>query len=346
MPTVLIVGAGLTGLSAAHAARARGWTPLLVEKSRGVGGRLATRWMSDRAAVFDTGAQFFSVRDPMFAAAVQQWASAGVATIWSHGFPVLSASGLRDETDGHPRWRIAGGMTRLAKHLASGLVIRDQRTVTRLERSGAGWRVELTPGDTVRGAAQGPAEHEQVDAVVLTQPVPQQIALLQASGLAPKEPWASRLAAVRYDSCLGLLLEDPAATAPWLPEPGGVRVDDPSLPVLWLASQRRKGLRVTGEGLIVHFRADISAANRTLDEAAQVALLRRAVEPLFARLGMPSPLAAAAQVKSWRYSLAAVTIDDPCCVLEPGLILAGDAFGGRPRVEGAWLSGQAAAVVL
>jgi renalase len=57
--TVLIVGAGLTGLSAARHALERGWAPLLVDKGTGPGGRLATRWIGEREARFDTGAQFF-----------------------------------------------------------------------------------------------------------------------------------------------------------------------------------------------------------------------------------------------------------------------------------------------
>ena len=40
---IAIIGAGLAGLSAARALTAAGHTPVVFEKSRGLGGRLATR---------------------------------------------------------------------------------------------------------------------------------------------------------------------------------------------------------------------------------------------------------------------------------------------------------------
>ncbi|PMP83934.1 MAG: FAD-dependent oxidoreductase, partial [Chloroflexus aggregans] len=43
MKSVAIVGAGVAGLAAAHALATAGFTPVVFEKSRGVGGRAATR---------------------------------------------------------------------------------------------------------------------------------------------------------------------------------------------------------------------------------------------------------------------------------------------------------------
>ena len=55
---VLIVGAGLAGLLAANALQAAGQTVRVVEKARGVGGRLATWRLGPGRG--DYGAQFFS----------------------------------------------------------------------------------------------------------------------------------------------------------------------------------------------------------------------------------------------------------------------------------------------
>jgi predicted NAD/FAD-dependent oxidoreductase len=43
LATCVVVGAGIAGLSAAEVLQARGVTVVVLEKSRGVGGRLATR---------------------------------------------------------------------------------------------------------------------------------------------------------------------------------------------------------------------------------------------------------------------------------------------------------------
>ncbi|MBN1666669.1 MAG: NAD(P)-binding protein, partial [Anaerolineales bacterium] len=54
----LILGAGMSGLMAANRLQQAGVETLLLEKARGVGGRMATRRFG--GGVFDHGAQFFT----------------------------------------------------------------------------------------------------------------------------------------------------------------------------------------------------------------------------------------------------------------------------------------------
>jgi predicted NAD/FAD-dependent oxidoreductase len=208
------------------------------------------------------------------------------------------------------------------------------------------WQVTLTPGDTIRGGSRGADRREQVDAVLLTQPVPQILALLSASSVEVPAGMAQRLAGVRYDPCICLLLDQPDGEAS-LPEPGGVRIDDPASPVAWIASQWLKGLRPSGEGLVLHFRGAWSAERFSLSDEALLDEARAAAAPVLERLGI-DPLGATAELKKWRYSLATATLPERCLRLDAGapLVLAGDAFGDTPRVEGAWLSGRAAALAL
>ena len=339
MPSVLVIGAGLSGLACARAMQTAGWAVTLVDKGRGVGGRLATRRLG--AAAFDTGAQFFTVRDPVFAAAVREWESAGVVARWGEGFPLMAGgSGF----DGHPRYRAVGGMNQLAKHLAQGLDVRDQRTVTGLMADGARWRVTVQPGDLAQAGAQpsGLAETMLADAVVLTAPVPQAIALLESSDL-PVDPV---LREVRYDPCFCLLVDLPGAAGAVLPAPGGVRVmDDPT--INWLCSQRAKGLREVGDGLIVHARGGWSAERYARDDAAVLAELVPAARAVWERAGVVAAVGEI-QLKRWRYSLPTVCVGAACMRVQTAvpLVLAGDAFGERPRMEGAWLSGVEAAGML
>ena len=90
MPTshntdVLIIGAGLAGLSAANDLRQAGRKVLVIDKGRGLGGRLAGRRIGD--ATFDHGAQFFTARESRFKAAVEGWIQAGVAEEWYSSYP-------------------------------------------------------------------------------------------------------------------------------------------------------------------------------------------------------------------------------------------------------------------
>jgi len=339
MPSVLIVGAGLSGLACARAMRMADWAVTVVDKGRGVGGRLATRRLG--TAAFDTGAQFFTVRDGAFAAAVAEWEQAGVVGRWCDGFPTLDGvSGA----DGHPRYRALGGMNRLAKHLALGIEVRDQRTVTGLTGDGAGWRVTVQPGDLAKPGAQasGPAETLRADAVVVTAPVPQAIALLERSALSVDPA----LRQVRYDPCFCLLVDLPRAVGAVLPAPGGVRIEhDPAIG--WLCSQRAKGLRSEGDGLIVHARGGWSAERYEHEDATVLAELVPAARAVWERAGVTDEVGEI-HLKRWRYSLPTMSVGAACVrVATTGpLVLAGDAFGDRPRMEGAWLSGMAAAGML
>ena len=77
---VVIVGAGLAGLTAATALRARGIAARVYDKGRGVGGRMSIRRRDGH--VFDHGAQFFKARDERFMRAVETWCAADVAAEW------------------------------------------------------------------------------------------------------------------------------------------------------------------------------------------------------------------------------------------------------------------------
>ena len=113
---VLIIGAGIAGLSAARRLREAGVAAdeiKVVDKGRGVGGRMASRRLETPAgtARFDHGAQFFTTRSNAFSQAVVAAVEAGAVVEWTRGFG--------SEADGHPRWRGRDGMTSLCKWLAS-----------------------------------------------------------------------------------------------------------------------------------------------------------------------------------------------------------------------------------
>jgi len=76
-----IIGAGLSGLSAARHLAAQGLRVVIVEKSHGVGGRAATRRIQlpdGTQHLIDHGAQFFTARDPLFRSQVTAWLSQNI----------------------------------------------------------------------------------------------------------------------------------------------------------------------------------------------------------------------------------------------------------------------------
>jgi len=329
---VLVIGAGIAGLTCARRLIAKGHVVTIVDKGRGVGGRLATRRVGGGS--FDTGAQFISAREPAFA---HELTAAG-ATVWCHGFPVLGQDTL---PDGHPRYRMPGGMNQLAKSLAHGLTVRDQLTVTGMLIAGNRWQVSCTPGDLVKPGtiATGPVVTLSADAVVLTAPAPQAVSLLSGFGITVPDA----VLAIRYDPCLCLMLDYPTANEALLPVPGGIQITD-DVAIGWISSQRSKGLRTAGDGMIVHATGAWSATHYGLGDTDILTTLRPLAEAALRRAGITS-LAAECHLKKWKFSLPTATIAAPCVRVPAAapLLLAGDSFGNRPRVEGAWLSGCAAA---
>src|SRR5690348_12324630 len=103
--TTVIIGAGISGLVLARSLSEAGATVVVVEKSRGYGGRMATKRVG--TAVFDQGAQYFTARDPAFAKCVDGWREQGLVANWPDT----------------PHRRLVGrpSMTAVPKALAEGL---------------------------------------------------------------------------------------------------------------------------------------------------------------------------------------------------------------------------------
>ncbi len=60
----VVVGAGISGLAAAHRLSAAGWRVVVMDEGSEVGGRMATHRIGN--GTFDHGAQFFTVRSERF----------------------------------------------------------------------------------------------------------------------------------------------------------------------------------------------------------------------------------------------------------------------------------------
>ena len=136
----LVVGAGIAGLRAARTLADAGTRVLVLEKSRGFGGRAATKRLYGLRV--DSGAQYFTARDPRFQKQVDRWQGSGLE-VWTKGFHTLTPKGLQAPEEGHPRYAFADGMNTIGKLLAEGLDVQRSATVTELLRTASGWQVGL-----------------------------------------------------------------------------------------------------------------------------------------------------------------------------------------------------------
>jgi predicted NAD/FAD-dependent oxidoreductase len=313
-----VVGAGIAGLLAARTLHERGVRVTVIDKGRGVGGRMATRRVDD--AVLDHGAQFFTVRSDRFRALVDGWLAAGLAVEWGRGFAGPDGSA---RADGHPRYRGADGMTTIPKALAAGLDVHIGQRVTSAAVHGAHWIVDTN--QDVRLFA---------DALILTPPVPQALALLDEGAYTLPPGDRDALAALDYAPCIALLAL--LWEAPDVPPPGGIRLDGE--PVSWIGDSVQKGIS-SAPAATVHAGPSFSRAYWHADSALIAALLLEAAAPWI------GTRVKSWQLHRWRYSQPTQTHDAPCLRAAgggPPLVFAGDAFAA-PQIEGAALSGLAAA---
>lgn len=316
---VLVLGAGMTGLTAALALAEAGRSVLIVDKGRSVGGRMATRRIGP--AVLDHGAQFFTVRSDDFAAAVRMWAADGIVDVWANGFG--------DDPDGHPRYRVTGGLSQLAKHLAAACR-REGAEVVVNQRMDA----VIDTGDALTCTyAGGTRMPDDVESVVLTAPVPQCRVILRNGGIAVH----GDLNSVVYDPVIALLVTGRGDTGGL--GPAGAR-QSPDGPVFtFVADNHVKGISPV-TAITAHAAPGVSASLWELDDTS---IADRLVPDLVALLGDFE--IDHIQVKKWRYAAPRRGLDQRYIQLphtSSPVYVAGDAFGGA-KLEGAFLSGRAVA---
>ena len=134
---VVVVGAGISGLMCAQRLQDAGLDVEVLEQANVAGGRMATEHLG--GAVFDTGAQFVTVRTAELQAQVDSWIARGVAREWCRGFG--------PEPDGFPRYVGTRGMATIAEAIADGLHVRFGVTVDDVDALDADAVVVTAPGD-------------------------------------------------------------------------------------------------------------------------------------------------------------------------------------------------------
>lgn len=313
---VAIIGAGMAGAACARALTDAGITVLLFDKGRSVGGRLAQRRVE--LGIFDHGAQYFRVRDPAFMAAIEGWRAQGIVTSWP------GAAG----SDGGDVWVGVPAMSAPVKALLADLPVATGSRITKFCYATGGWT--LIGEDDRR---DGPFA-----AVLVAVPAPQAADLLATAEESGAAALLLRLGGVRMAPCWSVMAAFAAplaVSAPALRPAGG--------PLAWAARNGSKPGRGEGEAWTLHATPDWSR-DRLECEPVEVAsaLLAAFAAALDGTLPDVTYLAA----HRWRYAFAERPLGEPC-LWDPALRigLCGDWCLG-PRVEAAFVSGQALATAV
>ncbi|MFC7420594.1 NAD(P)/FAD-dependent oxidoreductase [Iodobacter arcticus] len=321
---VLILGAGMAGLSCARRLQDAGKKVLVLEKARGLGGRMACR-RTEKGA-WDHGAQYFTASDRDFAAQVAAWQQSGSVADWQG--KIQAWDGQRFSTpSATQRWVGVPGMNAPLRALADGIEILFDVKIAGLEAIDGGWQV--LAGEQSWQASQ----------VVLSTPAEQVGPLLPAG-----HALATLAASCQMEPCWALLIHSARPIA--LPF-DGLFINQG--PLSWLARNSSKLGRGSEENWVAHASPEWSRQHLELTPDKACAMLSRAFGDLFHDMpvdGLPVFKLLQMSAHRWRFASGALPVADlPYALSNDGLALAGDWLAGG-KVEGAYRSGSALAAAL
>jgi renalase len=319
MSGALVVGAGISGIACATAMAEAGVIPLVVDRGRVVGGRMASRSLRETGTAFDgrvvdIGASYFTVSTPEFRAVVDDWVARGLARPWTDSFHVASSDGVEAVRTGPIRYAAQGGLRSLIVDTAS-----------KLPDVWSSIDVTSVNADETSFIVNG----ERRAAVALCMPNAQAHRIIDTSLMSPSLETA--LTGITYEPVIAVTAVFDQQC--WEDFDGMFVNDDPV--ITWIAndgSRRGDGAPV----LVVHVNPVLSA--RHLDDPASVlpivlATLRR----ILSLTAQPTWVDA----HRWTFAKPMAAHIEAFYLNEERLIgLAGDAWADGPKVETAWLSGH------
>ncbi len=316
---VAIIGAGMTGASAAHWLSEAGAKVHVFDKARGAGGRMTSKRIAEDCYL-DMGAQYFTARDPDFKNQVATWQAEGFVAPWQFT-PYRYQEALVLSADDECRYVGLPTMQQPVKQLLSAIELTTEFTVTDVKQTEHGtWQLAGAEGLIA----------QDFDAVLITVPPVQASALLSHF---PSLQQQIPLQALKPCWAVVLTLNEAE------PHPAtGIFVQSGDL--RWLCQLQDKPERSQQSQWLLHFSQAFTEQHLT---ATPEFLTAAATLELTKILATPVKVAHSV-CHRWLYATVDATQTAPGIIHDDAysLWLAGDwSFGGR--IENAWLAGRAAA---
>lgn len=315
---IAIIGAGMAGMTAAVALHTAGQRVQLFDKSRGSGGRMASK--RTEFGSLDLGVKFFDAISPGFAKAVEQWQALGRVTRWKPDTYAFR-DGECVPTKALERWVGSPRMSSLTRGMLGMLPATLDCRVTEVIRGEHHWQLHDADG----------MDHGPFSRVIVATPAPQAAMLLSASprlatvaASVPMEPiWA---VALGFESALifpGECLEISEGPLSWA-----------------LRNGRKPGRNEAFDSWVLQASHQWTKQHLDLPKEQVIERLLTAFEEV---IGSPLQVASFALAHRWLYAQPSQA-HQWICLSSPaiGLYACGDwCLSGT--VESAWLSGQATA---
>jgi len=331
MSRIAIIGAGLSGLTALQTLTAAGYEATVFDKSRGSGGRMASKKQDE--ASWDMGTQYMRAHSPEFARQLSQWQAEGLINEWSLQPAVADLKPDRmhiiPSADQITRYVGMPRMTGLSRALLDSAAefipaVRIVRADWIADNDAGGWQLSDDQQRTY-----GP-----FDGLIISTPPQQAIPLLSSAA-----SLTSLCEQVEMLPCWSLLL----TLAEPLPELADALFVHNS-PISWVARNSSKpGRDAVPESWVIHASHDWSS--RHVDDPREQVqqVLMQEFQKLSGIACSHQPAPDKVWLHRWLYSIPANPLDSGFVHDDnTPLALCGD-WCHSGSLEGAWFSGRMAA---
>lgn len=373
---VAVIGAGLSGITCARQLAATGQRVCILDKSRGLGGRMATRRVLLQSAAepsgarsgddlvtndtvrVDHGLRYWQPKTEGLQALTAELVTAGVLKQWPvNAYEILTREVLTPAAQSAPFYVADAGMSAIAKYLSGGFtlgenLLTDHRAMS-LRYSKDHWRIECEATETIVARQ-----------CAIATPVPQAIDLLKTVSKqrsADDERGEAIAAAIAkmecatYHPCITVLAgydaqyqRDALELVPGDVSAGWMVTDKVGTSTDWvgLDSSKRSNNPNQGPVIVIHSKPDFARQyleTGDLQPAASV-LLRASARKLKPWIAQPSWF----QIQRWRYAQVNAAHPESAVTVLPSLVCGGDwcvpaAQADLQNIDDAYLSGLAMA---
>jgi len=325
MTKVAIIGAGLSGITAALYLNNL-FDISIFEKSRGVGGRITTRYADP--FYFDHGAQFFIAKDEKFKDFIKPMIEQKIIQRWDAKFVEIFKSQISQKwqwNDKKPHYVGSPGMNAISKYLAKSLNIHLNTTISRLVNKNPPnqpprWQL-FDQQDQLLGT---------FDWVICTAPAPQAGNLLP-SQFAHHEPIKQTNMLPCYSLMLGFY------------EPLNLDFDAALIKgadISWISVNSRKPGRHQAFSLLIHSTNQWAQSHLEDDQQAVIKYLS---DQTSQSIGLDVSQADHQTLHRWRYANMKTVYSEKSLVDDKNQLIACGDWCIQGRIEAAFISGLSAA---
>ena len=325
MPSIAIIGAGCSGLAAAHELRDAGYAVTIFEQNQEVGGRAATR--EQQGFTYDFGAQYIKRGSPVSISLITERFQLAELIDITKPVWIFDRDGHIQEGDpiqnAEPKWNYRSGLNALARRMAQGLDIRLQTRIDYLQSGITGWKLFGKPGQQIG----------EFDRVLIAIPASEAAELIKNSQIQDirQEEICALLEKAKYNPLISLMLG-------YRPIPQNrpyyaLVNTDKAHTISWLAWEHEKALERVPEGagmLIAQMAPQYSNDNGHMPDAEIISYV---VDRISTLLDEPLNKPFFTDIYRWSYALPAEKANAEqlnSLTMPIGLAFCGDAFvGGR-----------------